>query len=94
MHPNNPGLLNNLGVVYVKMNRLSRAEETFHSALDADPSYVKAHLNLALVLSADNRQEEAVRRLREIINSYPATPEASSASKLLSDLENAAINTK
>ncbi len=89
LHGDNPGLLNNLGVVAVKMNRLVQAEAIFRKALGIDPSYEKAKLNLASVLSAKGRTDEAVRTLREIVRTNSKSEEAKTASKLLSDLEKA-----
>ena len=86
MHPKNPGLLNNLGVIHTKKNRPKRAVTMFEKALKQNPAYVKARLNLADALLALKRDQEARAELERIISHHAKTPEAKAAKERLESL--------
>lgn len=88
LYREDPGLLNNLGVVYKKMNRPDRARALFARALEVDAGYVKARLNLAGALIALNLQSEAWDHLQRIVQTNPEGAEATAAQKLMTELRN------
>ncbi len=65
---------NNLGVVYQKKRQLRRAKELFEESLLQDPAYVKARLNLAIVLSALKQDEDARAHLENIVQTQGKSP--------------------
>ena len=87
MHRNNPGLMNNLGLVYKNQGAPNKAIAMFESALREDPAYAKARLNLAAALFSVKRSREAVAALRQIIDTQPTTAEAAKAAELLKSLD-------
>ena len=82
-HGDNPGLLNNLGVIYKKMKELDRARSLFSEALERDPTYVKARWNLAAVLRALHQNKDAETELHRILKDAPKSPEAAAAKRQL-----------
>lgn len=54
-------LSNNTGAAYLRLRKVVPAEESFRHALELDPCYFKARKNLALMLRAIKRTEEALR---------------------------------
>ncbi len=87
MYRDDPGLLNNLGIVYKKMHRLDEAQAAFERAVASDPRYLKARLNLGGVLFASGKRTEAVAVLSRLVKEHPDSKEARAAAELLSSLE-------
>ncbi|MBN2342459.1 MAG: tetratricopeptide repeat protein [Deltaproteobacteria bacterium] len=85
MYPNDPGLLNNLGLVYKQMHQPNRARRLFERAVHINPSYARARLNLAAVLLDSGKKAEADIHLRYIIENIPGSKEAVTAEGLLGD---------
>ncbi|HNP32431.1 MAG TPA: tetratricopeptide repeat protein [Flavobacterium sp.] len=62
--PNNPDLYYNLGVVNGNLNKLDEAEKYYKKALEIDPNYFNANLNLAeLKLRADEKFVNEMNKL-------------------------------
>jgi Flp pilus assembly protein TadD len=55
--------LNDLGVLYLQLNRLSEAAEFFAQAVKVDGNFDLARLNLGVVLHRQSHDKEAVRHL-------------------------------
>ncbi len=64
--PDNPGVLHNLGVLVASGGDPAAAIGYFDRALQADPSYVSAHMNRASACRALGRVGEAVVSLRRV----------------------------
>ena len=86
MHRDNPGLLNNLGLVYKKKEETDRAVSLFEKALALDPSYTKARLNLAGALLSKGAKQAAISHLETIVRDYSSTPESEKAKQILDRL--------
>jgi tetratricopeptide (TPR) repeat protein len=68
---NNPKILCNRGVVYFQLDDLPQAEASLRAAIGARPDYVRAWDNLASVLAAQNRMDEALEACREAARCNP-----------------------
>ncbi|HEY8227859.1 MAG TPA: tetratricopeptide repeat protein [Pyrinomonadaceae bacterium] len=55
--------LNDLGVLYLQLNRLSEAEDLFAQAVKLDESFHLARLNLGVAMHRQGKDKEAVRIL-------------------------------
>jgi len=72
--PNYPDTHNTLGSIYLKLNKLLRAEECFREAVRINPDYLKARVNLFNTLHLMGHAEEACRQGEYIIGTnvdYP-----------------------
>jgi Flp pilus assembly protein TadD len=58
--------LNDLGVLYLQLNRLPEAAELFAQAVKLDDSFHLARLNLGVVLHRQGRNKEAVQTLASL----------------------------
>jgi Tfp pilus assembly protein PilF len=67
----NPRGYYNLGLAYVKRDRLAEATEAFQRVLRLDPSHAKAHLNLALIYDRQGRSEEAMKEFQRALELNP-----------------------
>lgn len=61
--PENPAVLDTLGLVYFSTGRLANAEQTLMKALEIDPSYFPAHLRLAVTYLAQGNRPAAFNTL-------------------------------
>lgn len=59
LDPNNVSLLNDMGYFYYSYGRYAEAEKTLRKALDINPSFDRAWINLGLTLGAQERYQEA-----------------------------------
>ncbi|MCX5900289.1 MAG: tetratricopeptide repeat protein [Proteobacteria bacterium] len=72
--PNYPDTHFTLGSIYLKLNKLARAEESFREALLINPEYLKARVNLFTTLKLMGKNREAAEQGALIIGknlSYP-----------------------
>ncbi|MBX3020597.1 MAG: tetratricopeptide repeat protein [Bdellovibrionales bacterium] len=68
LDPQNPSMLNNLGLAYYVNGRLKQAEEKFRGAIKYKSDYSDAKNNLARVLIDQQKFEEAIRILSVVEN--------------------------
>jgi tetratricopeptide (TPR) repeat protein len=80
-------LLNNIGLCHYKMRNLPEAEITFREILAADPTYVRAHTNLGLVLEATGRREEALSHYETALRIDPTNRSARQKLDRLRDVQ-------
>lgn len=66
MDPQNPFILNNLGLAFYVRGRYSQAEEKFREAVKYEPKFSDAKNNLARTWIDQHRNDEAVRLLQEV----------------------------
>lgn len=69
--PNNPYLLNNLGLAYLGSGQLDKAIELFKQAIEAKHDFRVAALNLALVYLKKNKEEEAMNVYMDLLHDDP-----------------------
>ena len=68
MDPNNPALFFNLGVVNYNQNKKAEAEGYYRKAIELDPEYRDAHLNLAY--SILNERVAIVEEMNESLSDF------------------------
>jgi type IV pilus assembly protein PilF len=66
MDPNDPLILNNLGLAYYVRGKFKEAETKFRAAVRAEPKFSDAKNNLGRVLIETNRMQDAIKVLHEI----------------------------
>lgn len=69
--PNNPRILNNLGLAYKEINHIEAARQAFHRALDCDPEWIGALNNLGTIALEQNKPEEALSFFDKAIQIEP-----------------------
>jgi hypothetical protein len=69
--PEEPMLLNDLGVILLEQHRVGEAETAIRSALRLRPDYSEAHGNLALVFERNGRFDQAEQSCREAMRLNP-----------------------
>ena len=74
--PGDARLLEALGFVYRRTDRLQKAEETYRAAIQAAPGSATAHLGLAEVLSDSGRNPEALDAVQEARRLDPGNVQA------------------
>ena len=73
---NDPGALNNLGVVYFRKGMYEEAMEQFKEALKVDPKFDLARENLQYVFAETGLEDADVRRWRDEVKRDPENFEA------------------
>ena len=68
--------LNDLGVVYLQLNRLDEAASTFKQAMKIDQSFIYPRLNLGVVLNRQHKYAEAVELLGKLVDENPNLTDA------------------
>lgn len=68
---NDPNLHNELGRVYMKMERHAEAEKSFRRAIELKGNYALFHQNLGKLYLSQNRLDEALMEMREAVRLYP-----------------------
>lgn len=69
--PRNPVAHNFVGASYIGLGKTEKARKAFNQALDVDPSFVSAEINLAKLDIAGKRRDSAKQRLRRINKKSP-----------------------
>ena len=69
--PENPRPYNNLGNLYATQGEEEKARKQYKMALDLNPGYLIARLNLAVLSLNHDETEEAYRWLQEGLKNYP-----------------------
>jgi len=64
-------LLNNLGLTYYKLGNDDQAVENFNKALQINPRFLDAYINLAEVKKNQSKNDEAIEILKKCLNSNP-----------------------
>lgn len=76
LDPRNKEILNALGIVYLRLEDLKKAEELFSKAVGEDSVYSEAHNNLCFVYLRMERWEDAVKSCKRALkNPLYATPD-------------------
>jgi predicted CXXCH cytochrome family protein len=65
----------NLGLLYQRLNEPAKAEESYRRAVAVDNLSYPPKVNLALLLAAQGRSDEAETLLREVLAAYPELAE-------------------
>lgn len=76
LYPQYLRALNDLGVLYLKLNRLDEAAATFTQAISLNGRFYFPRLNLGLVLNRQGRYTEAVEVLRPLVKEQPTLTQA------------------
>jgi tetratricopeptide (TPR) repeat protein len=71
LYPQYLRALNDLGVMYLKLNRLEEAAETFRQAIKIDQTFIHPRLNLGIVLNRQGKYAEAVTFLGKVYKENP-----------------------
>jgi tetratricopeptide (TPR) repeat protein len=74
LHPKYLRALNDLGVVYLKLNRLDEAAETFKLALKVNSRFAYGRLNLGMTLHRQGKHNEAARLLGDLYKENSVLP--------------------
>ncbi|AEF99507.1 PEP-CTERM system TPR-repeat lipoprotein [Methylomonas methanica MC09] len=69
--PKNLTLLNLLGTAQVAMQNLKQARHSFEKAVELDPSFITAHLNLSKLDVAEKKIDKAKQRLVKLNQEFP-----------------------
>ncbi len=86
--PQNPEILNNLGVVRLKRERPVEAAQLFERALKAQPDYSPAVLNLAILAQQNlGNRELALQKYRQYLGLKPAPENAETVRGVVHQLE-------
>lgn len=75
MNENYPDLHNSLGTLYLKVNRPNEAETSFRKAVQLNPQYIKARINLFHTLKILKKYEDAVEEGEYILSHDVAYPD-------------------
>lgn len=76
-------MYNQLGIIYLRLERYKQAEMAFKDALKINPDFVNAHYGLARAYLQQNKQAGALEELQKIIELAPDSKEAQSARDML-----------
>jgi tetratricopeptide (TPR) repeat protein len=77
----------NMGVSYLKLNRIDEAAAQFQKTLIFDPTHIRARFNIAVYYAKTNRVEEAIAELQKVLQLDPHHEEARQALERLNDIE-------
>jgi tetratricopeptide (TPR) repeat protein len=76
LQPQYPQALNDLGMLYLKLNRLEEAAAAFTQAVSLNSSFHLPRLNLGLVRNRQGRYDEAVTLLNALVKDQPSLGQA------------------
>ena len=74
MHPRYVRALNDLGVLYLKLNSLEEAAITLREAIKANKRYHVSRLNLGIVLSRQTKFRESLEVMKPLYKENPRLP--------------------
>lgn len=66
--PHDPQLLNKTGVCLIRLEQYESAAEHFEKALELDPDYTIARINIGLLCATKLKSDEAITRISEALN--------------------------
>lgn len=75
--PNSPDVLNLMGTIRAKQNRLNEAEALFLQSLKIEERFTPARMNLSYLYLVKHAPEKAIFQLREVLRLDPTNVEAS-----------------
>jgi len=75
--------LNNLGVLFVRGQDYSKAEEQFKTCIRVVPAFDQSYLNLARLYAMRSDKEKAREVLQELLHIQPQNPSARQALEML-----------
>jgi len=75
--------LNNLGVLYVRGQEYSKAEDQFKTGIRVAPNFDQSYLNLARLYVLRNDQEQARKVLLDLLRVQPENAAAKQALEML-----------
>ncbi len=82
LNPKDVSALINIGICYGEAGRLAQAEQCFREAIRRRPSKVDAYWNLTVALQKENRNDEALGIVRQVLEIDPRFPPALNALNL------------
>lgn len=68
LNPSSPKVYNGLGVAYLGLGELDKAQESFEKAVTLDPGYSEAHTNLATVYIQRRQWDKAVEECTKALD--------------------------
>ena len=83
LHPAYPEALNNLGIVFVRLQNYAKAEEQFKTGIKLAPNNDQSYLNLARLYAMQNDRDKAREVLEELLRIQPQNPGAKQALDIL-----------
>jgi cytochrome c-type biogenesis protein CcmH/NrfG len=88
VHPDNPDVLTDQGVMYRQLGQFAKAVANFTRAGRIDPRHLQSQFNLGIVYAQDlKRPQEAKKAFNQVIAIDPASPQAAQARQLIAVLE-------
>jgi len=82
-----PPLYNELGNIYLKLEKYELAEAAFMDALKIKPNFVSAHYRLADTYLRQNKVDEGLEELKKVIELDPDSQEAEYARDAIQKIE-------
>lgn len=67
LEPKSPGLYADIGDIYFALNKRAEAREYFEKSVIQIDLFVRGEISLALLLEGDNRIEEAIEKLKNVV---------------------------
>jgi Flp pilus assembly protein TadD len=75
--------LNNLGIIFVRLQNYEKAEEQFKTGIKLAPNNDQSYLNLARLYAIEAEKEKARQILQELLLVQPQNPAARQALEVL-----------
>ena len=86
LSPNNPFVLDTIGMIYLKLNKLDRSIESLKQASALDKSnHPSIQYHLASALYRDGKKEQALAELNQVLSKQTEFPEKKEAEQLLKE---------